>query len=102
MNRYRVTVESISSNAEPLRFEVDNHDDIAAIARKMPSRFGLSEDDTKALVIGLKLFSEIVLKHRNEPPFSEVRPAMREFTRALKQSGVDRTPETAKVPYNSK
>jgi Domain of Unknown Function with PDB structure (DUF3861) len=62
-----VTVESTSSSAEPLQFEVENHDDIAAIARKTPNRFGLNEDDTKALVIG-KLFAEIVLKLRKEPP----------------------------------
>jgi hypothetical protein len=68
MNRYRITVESMSSSAEPLRFEVENHDDIAAIARKIPSRFGLSEDDTRALVIGFRLFGEIVLNTGKSRP----------------------------------
>jgi hypothetical protein len=94
MNRYRITVESVSSEAEALQFEVEN---IVAIARKTPSRFGLNEDDTKALVIGFKLFGEIVLKHRKELPFSEVRSSMQEFVKALKQSGAEHTTETAGI-----
>jgi hypothetical protein len=79
MNRYRMTAESVSSEAEALQFEVENHDDIVAIARQTPSRFGLNEDDTKALVIGFKLFGEIVLKHWKELPFSEVRSSIQEL-----------------------
>ena len=92
MNRYRLTVQSLSTTAEPLAFEVGNHDDIVAIAGRLPSRFGLDEDETKALVIGFKLFGEVVLKHRKDPPFSEIRSAMQEFGKALKQSGKDEQP----------
>ena len=35
-------------------------------------------------MVGLKLLSEIVLKHRTRGPFSELRPALREFTLRLK------------------
>jgi len=87
MHRYRVTVEAIgpTDNPGPLHFEVENHDDILAIAGRVHSRFGLAEDATRSLVIGFKLFSEIVLKKRAESPFAEVRPALREFAQALKQ-----------------
>jgi hypothetical protein len=87
MNHYRITVEHLSSDNAPLQFEVDNHDDIVAIALRTPVRFNLSEDETRALVVGFKLFGEVVLKNRKELPFSEIRPAMQEFAKALKQSG---------------
>ena len=87
MYRYRITVEPVSPNAEgeAVQFEVDNHDDIAAIARRVPSRFGLDEDATKALIIGYKVLGEIVLKHRKEPPFVDLRPAMEEFGKSLRK-----------------
>jgi hypothetical protein len=101
MNRFRLTVEPLSHTAEPLHFEVENHDDIVAIAGKLPSRFGLDEDDTRALIIGFKLFGEIVLKHRKESPFSEIRSAMQEFGKALKQSGDgEQSHDTPVTPLN--
>jgi hypothetical protein len=87
MHRYRITVEALDSTDGPtsLQFEVENHDNILAIANRVPTRFGLAEDATRALIIGFKLFAEIVLKKRAESPFAEVRPALREFAQALKQ-----------------
>lgn len=90
MHRYRITVEALDDSAvtaapAQLQFEVENHDDILAIAQRVPSRFGLAEDATRALIVGFKLFSEIVLKKRAESPFAEVRPALREFAQSLKQ-----------------
>jgi len=87
MHRYRITVEALDPADSPksLEFEVENHDDILAIAGRVPTRFELTEDATRSLVIGFKLFSEIVLKKRAESPFAEVRPALREFAQSLKQ-----------------
>ena len=87
MHRFRITVEPVSeedSSQEALHFEVPNHDDILAIVSRRPSRFGLAEDETKAMMVGLKLLSEIVLKHRTREPFSGLRPALREFTLRVK------------------
>lgn len=87
MYRYRVTVERLDAQAEgePLQFEAENHDDIVAIAQRVDSRFGLDADATRAMIIGFKLLGEVVLKHRKEPPFSELRPALQEFAQSLKK-----------------
>lgn len=84
MYRFRVTVEPLDTEGAPLVFEAVNHDDIVAIARRMPGRFGLGEAEAHGLAIGMKLFGETVLRHRAEAPFSEIRPAMREFMMAVK------------------
>jgi len=87
MYRYRITLEALDSDASPeqLAFEVENHDNITAIASRLPSRFGLDEDSTKAVVVGFKFLSEIVLKHRDQPPFRELRPSLRDFEQSLKR-----------------
>lgn len=91
MYRYRVTIESLSpaTQAESVVFEVDNHDDLTAIANRLPSRFGLDTDSTKAMVIGAKLLGEVVLKKRTESPFSDLRPALRDFSQAMKKQAAE-------------
>ena len=69
---------------EALHFVVTNHDDILNIVSRRPSRFGVTEDETKATMVGLKLLSEVVLEHRTREPFSERRQALREFTLRVK------------------
>lgn len=87
MNRFRVAVEKLSPGEvlSALDFDVEIHDDVIAIADRFPSRFGLDPGSTKSMVLGAKLLSEIVLKHRHQSPFRELRPALRDFTLALKQ-----------------
>lgn len=87
MYRYRITLESLSPGAEPvtLQFEIENHDNIAAIAERLPSRFGLDENSTRAMIVGAKLLGEVALKNRDKPPFNDLRPALRQFTQRLKQ-----------------
>lgn len=92
--RYRVTVEMLTgAKGEPvegrtLSFEVPNHDDILAIAERMKQRLPFDADTAAALGIGLKLFSEVTLQHRDDPMFAQIRPALKEFIGALKQMPV--------------
>lgn len=87
MHRFRITVEPVTaedSSQEMLSFEVTNHDDILEIVGRSSSRLGLSEDETKAMMVGLKLLSEVTLKHRTREPFSQLRPSLRELTLQVK------------------
>ncbi len=87
MHRFRITVEPIATetSSAALQFEVNNHDDILAIAQRVPTRLGLDEDETRALIVGAKLLGEVILKHRAEEPFSQLRPALREFMQQMKR-----------------
>jgi len=88
MYRYRITLESLSAGTEAkeLQFEVENHDDIFAITRRMSGKLGLDENATKAFALGLKLFGETILKNRDNPLFAQIEPSMGEFMRSLKGS----------------
>jgi hypothetical protein len=87
---YRITVEHISDAhgkpvaREPLVFTARNHDDLLQIVARTRRRARLDVDDSAAMAIGLKLLSEIVLEHRDEAPFSDLREPLGAFIQQLK------------------
>ena len=89
--RYRITVEALTGakgervEGRSLSFEAANHDDILGIVAKMRERLPFDSDTVASLAVGLKLFSEVTLVHRADPMFGEIRPALGEFIRSLKQ-----------------
>lgn len=91
-HRYRITVEPLAdakgapSTHQPLQFEVGNHDDIIAIVERMRGREDLPEDAATALAVGLKLFSEVMLEHREHPLFSSFREPFVQFMQTLKKA----------------
>ena len=88
--RYKITVEALTdARGEPvagrsLTFDASNHDDILGIVERMRARLPFDAHTTAALGVGLKVFSEVALMHRNDPMFAVIRPALSEFTRELK------------------
>ena len=89
MPLFRIHVERIDgdtagSQPDSLTFEARNHDDILAIVRRVQNRPGMEADEAAALAVGLKLFSEVLLKRRKESPYAELQPHMREFIGAFK------------------
>ncbi|RYZ93368.1 MAG: DUF3861 family protein [Proteobacteria bacterium] len=86
--KFRITVERIdgesSAESGQLQFEATNHDDILQIAERVRSKNWLEEADANALAIGLKLFSEVMLKNRSDPLFKELQPSMTKFIAGLK------------------
>ena len=94
--RYRVTVDALTdATGQPLEeprrlsFAAANHDDLLAIAERVRARdlgleTPLSADETAAMVIGMKLLSEVALVHRKESFFAETREALGRFVRELK------------------
>lgn len=89
-HRYRVSVEHLATargeavDRPPLVFEAVNHDDIIAIAERMGASGRFEKDEAASLAIGLKLFGEVMLHRPDDPLFSEIRPAMRDFIGRLK------------------
>lgn len=90
-NKYRITLEEIALKNEsefpnePLTVEFDNHDDIFKIIRSIKGK-KMFETDNQAVefAIGLKMFSEVMLKNRNHELFTDFRPAFGEFMKKLK------------------
>jgi hypothetical protein len=65
-------------------FETSNHDNILEIIERAEQNSILPEEDVAAFCLGLKLVTEVVMKHRGEPPFSELWPHLGSFIRSIK------------------
>ncbi len=94
-NKYRLTLELIETAKgekgmqEPLHLEFDNHDEIFHIIERMQKRnLFQSKEQAAEFAIGLKMFSEVMLKNRNLPLFEEFRPAFGNFMKKLKETPV--------------
>ncbi|SEI83650.1 protein of unknown function [Sphingomonas sp. OV641] len=87
-HHYRVTVEALDeqNTAGPLVFETSNHDELFAIVERVRSKAIVPDDEAASFAIGLKLFTETVLRHRKHPLFAELQPAIGSFMKALKST----------------
>ena len=87
---FRVTVARTdeAESAEPVEFTVENHDDILKILEMSQTvnreRLHLDEDGHRAFIVGLKLFGEVLIKHRKTEPFAGMLPAFSEFMKQYK------------------
>lgn len=87
MPRYNLQLKSIDGDVDPeasLEIEVENHDDIFKIIDAMKVKSILPEDEAAEFIIGLKLFTEVMLRHRKDPLFQELGPQMKAFMKTLK------------------
>ncbi|MBP1222509.1 DUF3861 domain-containing protein [Flavobacterium sp. 1355] len=90
-NKYYLTLslkEYANGETQPakeLGIEFDNHDEIFGIIQKMKDK-NLFDSPSEAtqFAIGLKLFSEIKLKYRNNPLFEELNEVFPVFMKKLK------------------
>ncbi len=94
-HRYRVTLEHLGTPRDgmakqpDLVFEAVNHDEIIAIVQRIRASGQYSADEAAALGLGLKLFSEVMLKRKDDPLFQALRPALRSFIGGLKERSRD-------------
>ena len=90
-NKYKLTLEQLSTakageeTQEPLQLEFDNHDNIFTIIERLKQK-DLFNDQNQAteFAIGLKIFSEVMIKNRQHPLFEELLPAFQIFMKKLK------------------
>ena len=90
-HRFRVTVEHVadppvaSGSERSLRFEAANHDDLLDVVERVRERRIVPEEEAAEFAIGLKLFGEVMLRHRQDPLFAEIWPHFGTFMKRLKQ-----------------
>jgi hypothetical protein len=91
-NKYHLTLELISTAKgetgihDPLQLDFDNHDEIFSIIKRIQEKnLFQSKEQAAEFAIGLKLFSEVMLKNRSLLLFEEFRPAFGKFMKNLKE-----------------
>jgi len=89
-NTYQLDLKELklkdgSEGTKSLNLEFDNHDDIFNIIEVIKSKKIFDNENTaNEFAIGLKLFTEVMLKNKQHPLFEELRPAIMEFMKKLK------------------
>ena len=90
-NRYKLRLELLEllkpddTIYEPIELEFGNHDNIFNIIERMKKRNRFkTEQDSVEFAIGLKLFSEVMLKNKDNSLFEDFRPAFGELMKKIK------------------
>jgi len=89
-NRYKILLQEIElkdgkKSGKSIAFEFENHDNILSLIDQAQdkNRFEHKNQNTE-FILGLKLFSEVMLKNRENPLFEEFLPAFGQFMKKLK------------------
>jgi hypothetical protein len=88
---YRLTLEHLEDakgnpvTKAPLQFEVKNHDDLFDIVERVKAKGLFDANAATACAIGLKLFREVMLQHRDSEAFKALDPHFGEFMKAFKK-----------------
>ncbi len=88
--KYKVTVnyledpEGNKPNCPPLVFEATNHDDLLKIIKNTKEAGGVLGENAAPLVVGLKLFSAVILKNKDFPLFASLKPNLAEIIKTIK------------------
>lgn len=91
-NRYHLRLDQIGAKTDTfapasLEFDFSNHDDVLHIVQLMQTKPLFTDAEEAAqFAVGLKLFSEVMLKHRADPLFEELAQAFGPFMKKLKAS----------------
>ncbi|MBB4000715.1 DUF3861 domain-containing protein [Aureimonas pseudogalii] len=69
---------------EVCQFEFQNHDDLATIIERTRVNNIVPVDEVSEFCIGLKLLTEVAMRHRTEPTFAEFFSHLGAFIRSIK------------------
>jgi hypothetical protein len=90
-NKYHLTLELkeyANGETQPpklLAFDFGNHDEVFSISERLREKDPFNDQDQATeFALGLKLFSEVMIKHRNNPIFEELKEAFPLFMKRLK------------------
>jgi hypothetical protein len=95
-NKYHLTLaykgngDEETSGEKYLELDFENHDELFGIIDKIKLLDPFSnEQQSIEFAIGLKMFSEIMIKNRKHPLFEELYPAFGNFMKQLKSMNKD-------------
>ncbi|WP_088409433.1 DUF3861 domain-containing protein [Xanthomonas citri] len=86
---FRITLTALdpqsgSPTGPSVSTDIANHDDLFDIIAKISERDAVPAAEAVEFAIGLKLFTEIVLRHRKEELFKDIQPHIGHFMKKLK------------------
>lgn len=89
---YQITVNYLEDNKgeaveqAPLTFQVKNHDELLFIIEHVKAKNLFEPEEATAFALGLKLFGEVMLHHKDDALFQTLLPSFVEFMKEFKKS----------------
>lgn len=89
-NRYKIQLQEIelkdgTQSGKSVEFEFENHDNILQILEHAKDKEWFKDKSQNIeFIVGLKLFSEVLLKNRKNSLFEEFTPAFVELMKKIK------------------
>jgi hypothetical protein len=89
-HKYHLTLTGLPAGSADgtgkiIEFDFENHDEIFQIIDRLREKNPFDNPDQMTeFAIGLKLFSEVMIKNRKHPLFEELGPAFGNFMKRLK------------------
>jgi hypothetical protein len=90
-HQYKIQLEYLKNNKgeimeqEPLTFEFQNHDDIFKIIEMSIQRNSFpAQQDNIEFALGLKLFSEVMLRNKDNSLFEDFIPVFQQLMKKIK------------------
>lgn len=91
-NKYKIQLQEIElkngdQSGKTMEIEIENHDDLFQIIEMAKSK-NIFPDEQQAteFALGLKLFTEVVLRNKENPLFDDLKPAIGAFMQKLKKA----------------
>ncbi|MGL4667219.1 MAG: DUF3861 domain-containing protein [Saezia sp.] len=89
-NMYKINLQEVqlkdgTSSEKSLDLEFENHDDLFKVIELVTEK-NIFSDKSHSIefILGLKLFTEVMLKNKDHPLFEELKPAILQFMKKLK------------------
>lgn len=85
LNLQEVRLKDGTSTNQSLEFEFTNHDDLFKVMEFVKEKnLFFEKNQSMEFILGLKLFTEVMLKNKEHPLFEELKPAIMQFMKKLK------------------
>lgn len=89
-NKYKILLQEIelkdgTQSGKSIEFEFENHDDVLHLIELIQKKtLFTNEDENTQFIIGLKLFSDVMMKNKDNALFEELTPAFVAFMKKIK------------------
>jgi len=86
-NRYRITIEEISSDADipkTLQFELQDREDLFNVVENLNKGSGLEVSLATKVAVGIRLLGPVMMQQRKHPLFVDFMPHFKTFMQHLK------------------
>lgn len=95
-HKYQICLTSMTTNPEEksqeIKFGIVNHDNLFKLLSLIQGKIGLSEKHEKPFLLGLKMFTEVIIKNAQNPLIKKIKRPVAEIMATVKSDFIASKP----------